>query len=46
MLVDEWALWIIASRLKVTAHLGIKGELSIISLAEDIRVSSLTIVFV
>jgi hypothetical protein len=46
MLVDEWALRIIASRLKVTSHFGIKGELRIVSLAEDIRVSNLTILFV
>ncbi|MBA7672797.1 hypothetical protein ES703_80984 [subsurface metagenome] len=46
MLVDEWALWIMASHLRVTSHLGIKGELRIISLAADILVSNRTILLV
>jgi len=44
--VDEWALWIIASRLKATSHLGIRGELKITSLAAEILVSNRTISFV
>ena len=46
ILVDECALRIMASRLKVTSHFGINGELSIISRDADTLVSSLTISFV
>jgi len=46
MLVEEWALRIIASRLKATSHLGIRAELRITSLATEILVSNRTILFV
>ena len=46
MLVDKWALWIMASRLKMTLHFGIKGELRIVSLAAEILVSHFTVLLV